>query len=103
MPGWRRRGGLMMPSLNWHDLESFETGAFYRHMDSGETVQFVGVASMPELDGEDVGVFRFAEGGRCLIATRQRRPNGASLSKGKSHEIQGDGHSGDESSAGKAR
>src|SRR5215216_4513354 len=72
MLGWRRRGGLMMPSLNWHDLDSFEPGAFYRHMESGETVQFVGVASIPELDGEDVGVFRFVEGGRCLIATKRR-------------------------------
>ncbi|MDQ6854992.1 MAG: hypothetical protein M3046_15105 [Actinomycetota bacterium] len=66
----------MMPSLNWHDLDSFERGAFYRHMDSGETVQFVGVASMPELDGEDVGVFRFVEGGRCLIATKRRYEQG---------------------------
>jgi hypothetical protein len=61
----------MMPSLNWHDLDSFEAGAFYRHMESGETVQFVGVASMPELDGEDVGVFRFPQGGSCLIATKR--------------------------------
>src|SRR6266516_4761826 len=96
----------MMPSLNWHDLDSFEPGAFYRQMESGKTVQFVGVASMPELDGEDVGVFRFVEGGRCLIATkrattrerrlhqspntrnrtRPRRPNGAPLSKRTSHE-----------------
>ena len=61
----------MMSSLNWHDLDSFEGGAFYRHVESGETVQFVGVASMPELDGEDVGVFRFAQGGSCLIATKR--------------------------------
>jgi hypothetical protein len=60
-----------MPPLNWHDLDGFEPGAFYRHKDSGETVQFVGVASVPELGGEDVGVFRFVEGGRCLIATKR--------------------------------
>ena len=59
-----------MPSLNWHDLDSFEPGAFYRQMESGKTVQFVGVASMPEVDGGDVGVFRFVEGGRCLIAAK---------------------------------
>jgi hypothetical protein len=70
------RGGLTMPSLNWHDLDSFERGALYRHMESGETVQFIGVASMPELDGEDVGVFRFVEGGRCLIATMRRYDQG---------------------------
>ncbi len=27
----------MMPSLDWHDLDTFEPGAFYRHMESGET------------------------------------------------------------------
>jgi hypothetical protein len=61
----------MMPSLTWRDLDSFETGAFYRHVESGANVQFVGVASMPELDDEDVAVFRFVTGGRCLIATRR--------------------------------
>ena len=65
-----------MPSLNWHDLDSFEPGAFYRQMESGKTVQFVGVASMPEVDGGDVGVFRFVEGGRCLIATMRRHDQG---------------------------
>jgi hypothetical protein len=60
-----------MPSLGWRDLDRFERGDFYRHSDSGETVQFVGVASMPELGGEDVGVFRFVQGGRCLIATKR--------------------------------
>ena len=49
----------MMPSLNWHDLDSFEPGEFYRQVESGKTVQFVGVASMPEVEGGDVGVFRF--------------------------------------------
>jgi hypothetical protein len=66
----------MMPSLTWHDLDSFESGAFYRQVESGKTVQFVGVASMPEVDGGDVGVFRFVEGGRCLIATKARNDQG---------------------------
>jgi len=66
----------MMPSLNWHDLDSFEPGEFYRQVESGKTVQFVGVASMPEVDGGDVGVFRFVEGGRCLIATKGRYDQG---------------------------
>src|SRR5438874_3220143 len=76
IPGRRRRGGLTMPSLNWHDLDSFEPGAFYRQVESDKTVQFVGVASMPEVDGGDVGVFRFVEGGRCLIATKGRYEQG---------------------------
>ena len=66
----------MMPSLNWHDLDSFEPGEFYRQVESGKTVQFVGVASMPEVEGGDVGVFRFVEGGRCLIATKGRSEQG---------------------------
>ena len=64
-----------MPSLNWHDLESFEQ-ELYRQVESDKTVQFVGVASMPEVDGGDVGVFRFVEGGRCLIATKGRYEQG---------------------------
>jgi hypothetical protein len=53
------------------DLDSFEPGAIYRHLHSGEIVEFVGVASMPELEGEDVGVFRFVEAGGYLIATKR--------------------------------
>ena len=65
-----------MPSLDWSDLDRFERGEFYRHSDSGETVQFVGVGSVPELGGDDVGVFRFVQGGRCLIATKRGHGRG---------------------------
>ena len=58
------------------DLEGFEPGAVYRHLDSGEILQFLGVASMPELDGEDVGVFRVVEGGRYFIATMRGHARG---------------------------
>lgn len=58
------------------DLDSFEPGASYRHSHSGGTVEFLGVASMPELDGESVGVFRFVEGGGCLIATKRGHDQG---------------------------
>jgi hypothetical protein len=71
---WNQRG----PNLNEGetmsgrpDLESFEPGAIYRHLHTGEVVEFVGVASMPELDDEDVGVFRFVGAGGCLIATKR--------------------------------
>lgn len=53
------------------DLDSFEPGLTYRHLHTGEVVEFLGVASMPELDDEDVGVFRFVETGGCLIATQR--------------------------------
>jgi hypothetical protein len=58
------------------DLDSFEPGAVYRHLDSGEILEFLGVASMPELDGEDVGVFRFVQGRRYLIATQRGHAGG---------------------------
>jgi hypothetical protein len=60
-----------MPSLDWHDRDSFEPRAIYRHTESNRPVEFLGVASMPELDGEDVGVFRFVQGGGFLIATER--------------------------------
>ena len=42
-----------MPSLNWHDLDSFEPGEFYRQVESGKTVQFVGVnAGAGEVHGQ---------------------------------------------------
>ena len=43
-------------------------GAHYTHRDTDEVVEFIGLASMPELAGEEVAVFRCPEGG-CLIAT----------------------------------
>jgi hypothetical protein len=58
-------------TLGRPDLDSFEPGAIYRHLQSGEIVEFVGIASMPELDDEDVGVFRFVEAGGCLVASKR--------------------------------
>lgn len=58
------------------DLDSFQPGTIYRHLHSGETVEFLGVASMPELDGEHVGVFRFVDGERFLIATKRGHDQG---------------------------
>jgi hypothetical protein len=53
------------------DLESFEPGTVYLHDGTGKLVEFVGTASMPELDGEDVAVFRFhRHTGTLLIGTR---------------------------------
>ena len=52
------------------DLDDFETGALYRHDSTDEIVEFVGTATMPELHGEDVGVFRFVgTAAGLLIAT----------------------------------
>jgi hypothetical protein len=43
------------------DLDSFIPGTLYRCDTTDDVWEFVGVATMPELDGEAVGVFRFAE------------------------------------------
>lgn len=58
------------------DLDRFDPGSTYRHLDSGEIVEFLGVASMPELDGEYVGVFRFVDSRACLIATQRGHDQG---------------------------
>lgn len=58
------------------DLEGLEPGALYRHSYSDDVLQFLGVATMPELDGEEVGVFRFVEGGRYYIATMRGHSRG---------------------------
>jgi hypothetical protein len=52
------------------DLDGFEPRALYRHDDTDAVVEFIAVATMPELNGEDVGVFRFIDGGGALIATQ---------------------------------
>ena len=52
------------------DLDDFDAGALYRHDSTDEIVEFVGTATMPELHGEDVGVFRFVgTAAGLLIAT----------------------------------
>jgi hypothetical protein len=53
------------------DLDTFEPGRLYRHDDTDAVVEFVGRARMPELNGEDVGVFRFVDSDAgALIATQ---------------------------------
>jgi hypothetical protein len=58
------------------DLERLEPGVLYRHSYTDDVLQFLGVATMPELDGEEVGVFRFMEGGRFFIATMRGHARG---------------------------
>jgi len=70
----RRNKGVLI--VGRPDLDSFEPGAAYRNLASGEILEFLGVASMPELDGEDVGVFRSVQGGRYLIATERSHAGG---------------------------
>ena len=53
------------------DLDGFQPGALYRHDDTGTVLEFVGTARMPELRGEDVGVFKFVDAAAgALIATQ---------------------------------
>jgi hypothetical protein len=62
------------------DLDGFELGALYEHRGSGEILEFLGVAFMlPELNGEDVGIFRHVgpeHQGTCVVATRASYANG---------------------------
>jgi hypothetical protein len=57
------------PFLTWYDLERFEVGAIYVHVNTDLLLEFIGVATLPEL-GEKVAVFRYVDGGGCLIATK---------------------------------
>jgi hypothetical protein len=52
------------------DLDGFEPGTLYRHDGTDAVLEFLGTACMPELDGEDVGVFKFIDGAGALIATQ---------------------------------
>jgi hypothetical protein len=51
------------------DLDRFELGAFYRNDHTDAVLEFMGIATMPELHDEVVGIFRFIDGGGCLVAT----------------------------------
>ncbi len=70
--------------MNRPDLADFEVGSIYRQRDTDELVEFVGVATMGELAGEDVAVFRFLEMGGALVATMR------SYSQGEIFEPVGD-------------
>ena len=52
------------------DLDTFEPGTLYRHDGTDVVLEFIAVATMPELGGEDVGVFRFVDSDGALIATQ---------------------------------
>jgi hypothetical protein len=65
---------------NRPDLDTFIIGALYRESHADCVVEFVGAATVPELDGEDVAVFRFVDrDGGCLIATRHDYDHGQSF------------------------
>jgi hypothetical protein len=63
--------------MNRPDLNKFVPGRLYRESNGAFVVEYVGTAFMPELDGEDVAVFRFVdqEGG-ALVATKHDYDNG---------------------------
>ncbi len=52
------------------DLETFEPRCLYRHDPTDAILEFIAVATMPELHDEVVGVFRYVDDDRALIATQ---------------------------------
>jgi hypothetical protein len=52
------------------DLETFEPRCLYRHDPTDAILEFVAVAAMPELHNEVVGVFRYVDEERALVATQ---------------------------------
>ena len=70
----------MAAPWNRPDLEEFSSGVLYRESHGGFVVEFVATACVPELDGQDVAIFRFVDrDGGCLIATRHDYDNGQSF------------------------
>jgi NurA-like 5'-3' nuclease len=53
------------------DIQDFQTGTIYRNSLNDELVEYLGLACMPELAGEDVAIFRSVEGGGLFVATKQ--------------------------------
>ncbi len=51
------------------DLETWEVGQHYDHSTTGAIVRYIGRASMPELRGEEVGIFEYFKIDGHLIAT----------------------------------
>jgi hypothetical protein len=52
------------------DLDSFTVGALYRHDDTDQVFEFRGIARMPEMREERVGVFELVDNpGELLVAT----------------------------------
>ncbi len=52
------------------DLDTFEPRCLYRHDPTDAILEFVAVAAMPELHGELVGIFRYVDDDRALVATQ---------------------------------
>jgi hypothetical protein len=61
------------PPRRWGrpDLKSFKVGNLYMSTHNDETYEFVGVAAVSELAGEDVGVFRHVLERDLIVATRK--------------------------------
>jgi hypothetical protein len=52
------------------DLETFEPRCLYRHDPTDAILEFVAVTTMPELHNEVVGIFRYVDEDRALVATQ---------------------------------
>ncbi len=52
------------------DLDTFVARCLYRHDPTDAVLEFVAVATMPELHGEVVAIFRYVEDDRALVATQ---------------------------------
>ena len=63
-------------SYNRPDLDEFVVGDLYKHSDTDELVEFVGIASGGGFAGEDLAVFRMVPGGGCLIASKKTYEQG---------------------------
>jgi hypothetical protein len=59
-----------LPMTDRPDLDSFERGCLYRHDHTDQVYEFRGIARVPELDEERVGIFEsIDDAGEVILAT----------------------------------
>jgi len=61
---------------NRPDLDEFVQGHLYRHSETDELVEFIGIAGCGGTNGEDVAIFRMVPNGGCLIANKESHTQG---------------------------
>jgi hypothetical protein len=76
---YAEEGNISM-TYNWPynrpDLDRFVVGDLYKHSETDELVEFIGVASGGGFAGEDLAIFRTVPDGGCLIASKETYERG---------------------------
>jgi hypothetical protein len=60
-------------AYNRPDLDKFVVGDLYKHSETDELVEFIGIASGGGFQGEDLAIFRMVPDGGCLSPAKKPR------------------------------